>query len=93
MSYHSAAQAAVINAGSAGMLGNAVGISSQVLPNTANTNWTSQPMFNADQHIFNCQKVENGWTLEYRNKRFIAADLDSLMDQMKAAMVMERIEK
>lgn len=93
MSYHAAAQNAATNLG-AGMLGNAVGISSQVLPNnTISNTWTSQPMFNEDQHIFNCQKVENGWTLHYRSKQYIAADLDSLMDQMKAAMVMERIDK
>jgi hypothetical protein len=52
-----------------------------------------QPIWNEDNHIFNCQKVENGWTLQYRSKQYIAADLDSLMDQMKAAMVMERIDK
>ena len=55
--------------------------------------WLGQPIMNEGQHIFNCQKVENGWTLNYRNKQYIAADLDSLMDQIKAAMVMERIEK
>lgn len=93
MSYHSAAQAAVINAGSVGMLGNAIGISSQVLPNTTNATWTSQPAFSEDNHVFSCQKVENGWTLNYRGKNYIAADLDSLMDQIKAAMVLDRIEK
>ena len=52
-----------------------------------------QPILNEGQHTFHCQKVENGWTLNYRNKQYIAADLDSLMDQMKAAMVIDRIDK
>ena len=55
--------------------------------------WLGQPIVDAARHIFDCQKVENGWTLGYRSKQYIAADLDSLMDQIKAAMVMERIEK
>jgi len=89
MSYHSAAQNAVMNT-QAGMLGNAVGITTS---GTVNTQAIQNPFSSKDQHIFNCQKVENGWTLNYRSKQYIAADLDSLMDQMKAAMVMERIEK
>jgi len=65
-----------------------------IIGTNATTGFTvAQPIFQEGQHIFNCQKVENGWTLQYRSKQYIAADLDSLMDQMKAAMVMERIEK
>lgn len=92
MSYPNAAQNAYntssVTAGTGVSMGS-IGIS------TGATGITQfgQPLWNPEQHIFNCQKVENGWTLEYRNKRFIAADLDSLMDQMKAAMVMERIDK
>ena len=44
-------------------------------------------------HTFTCEQVENGWTLTYRGKSYIAADIDSLMEQMRAAMVAERIEK
>lgn len=102
-----AAQNAVMNAGSAGMLSNnayntvttqsagtgvamgSIGIGNGI---TGITQF-GQPLWNEDMHNFQCQKVENGWTLNYRNKQYIAADLDSLMDQMKAAMVMERIEK
>ena len=71
----------------------AVGATGIVSSGTQAT-WLGQPpIWNENMHQFNCQKVENGWTLEYRNKQYIAADLDSLMDQIKAAMVMERIEK
>ena len=88
----------MVNTGMGG-LGQAVGIGQSVQlgggGNGANTTWTgiSQPMWSADNHQFNCQKVENGWTLNYRGKNYIAADLDSLMDQIKAAMVLDRIEK
>lgn len=78
----------------AGVSAGAVGqITAQNTISTSPYQFSPTPMWNEDNHIFNCHKVENGWTLEYRNKRFIAADLDSLMDQMKAAMVMERIDK
>lgn len=55
--------------------------------------WLGQTLHVEGQHTFNCQKVENGWTLNYRNKQYIAADLDSLMEQMKTAMVIDRIDK
>lgn len=55
--------------------------------------WNSQPMWNDDNHQFSCNKVENGWTVMYRGKTFIASSLDEMMDQMKAAMVTERIQK
>lgn len=45
------------------------------------------------EHVFNCSKVENGWTFVYRNKTHIASSLDEMMELMKAAMVTERIEK
>lgn len=85
--------------GGMGGLGQAVGIGQPVQLGGggmgASTTWTgiSQPQWGADNHQFNCQKVENGWTLNYRGKNYIAADLDSLMDQIKAAMVLDRIEK
>lgn len=61
--------------------------------NSITTGFTvAQPTFQEGQHIFNCQKVENGWTLQYRSKQYIAATLDELMDQMKAAMVTERLK-
>ena len=66
---------------------------SGVLSTNTNATWLGQPIYNEGMHQFNCQKVENGWTLNYRGKNYIAADIDSLMDQMKAAMVMDRIEK
>lgn len=56
------------------------------------TGFTAQPIFQEGQHTFHCQKVENGWTLQYRNKQYIAATLDELVDQMKAAMVTERLK-
>lgn len=94
MSYHSAAQNAVMNtAASLGGLGNAVGISSHTLPTMTNATWTSQPAFSEDNHVFSCQKVENGWTFTYRSKTHIASTVDEMMEQMKAAMVIERIEK
>lgn len=55
--------------------------------------WSSHPMWDENHHQFNCNKVENGWTVQYRGKTFIASSLDEMMDQMKAAMVTERIEK
>lgn len=66
---------------------------SNVATATGTSTMFGQPLWNEGQHVFDCQKVENGWTLNYRRKNYIAADLDSLMDQMKAAMVMDRIEK
>lgn len=91
MSYQSAAQNASMNMGS-GMLGNAIG-GGITSTGTISTNAYQNPFLNKDQHVFECQRVENGWTLAYRSKHYIAPDLDSLMDQIKAAMVMERIEK
>lgn len=61
--------------------------------NSAQTQWQSHPMWDENNHQFNCNKVENGWTVQYRGKTFIASSLDDMMDQMKAAMVTERIEK
>lgn len=55
--------------------------------------WLGQPILNEGQHTFHCQKVENGWTFTYRNKTHIASTVDEMMEQMKAAMVIERIEK
>jgi len=72
----------------AGIVNGTVAIS-----NTTGGTWLGQPLQAEGQHIFNCQKVENGWFLNYRNKQYIAADLDSLMEQMKTAMVSERISK
>lgn len=93
-----AAQNATMNtAASLGMLGNAVqgvslsstGVTSS---STISTNAYQPPFLDKDQHIFDCQKVENGWTLTYRGKSYIAADVDSLMEQMRAAMVSERLK-
>lgn len=83
-------QTATINSG-AGMLGNAVGLGS-IGVNTAGSQYMN-PAWDEKHHQFNCYKVENGWTLNYRNKNYIAATLEELMDQMKAAMVTERMEK
>ena len=44
-------------------------------------------------HNFTCEQVENGWTLNYRGKSYIAPDIDSLMNQMKTVLVIERISK
>ena len=90
-----AAQNAVMTT-QAGMLGSAttgVSMGSMGISNatTGVSSIFGQPLWNEGMHQFNCLKVENGWTLNYRNKQYIAADLDSLMDQMKAAMVTERI--
>lgn len=92
MSYHSAAQNAVMNVG-AGMLGSAVqGITTST--NAISTNAYQAPFIvNKDNHVFSCDKVENGWTFTYRSKTHIATTLDEMMEQMKAAMVVERIEK
>lgn len=83
--------------GGMGGLGQAVGIGQPVQLGGGGMNassWnTIGSQWSADNHQFNCQKVENGWTLNYRGKNYIAADLDSLMDQIKAAMVLDRIEK
>lgn len=54
---------------------------------------TSYPMMDENNHIFSCNKVENGWTFTYRNKTHIASTVDEMMEMMKAAMVVERIEK
>ena len=86
----------------AGILGNAGGgaggggpISSQ-WQSVTGTNYPypqTMPMFEENNHQFNCTKVENGWTVYYRGKTFIATTLEEMMDQMKAAMVTARIEK
>ena len=68
---------------------NTIGISNGTTPST----WLGQPIWNEATHNFQCQKVENGWTFIYRNKQYIAADIDSLMDQMKAAMVLDRMSE
>lgn len=60
--------------------------------NSAQATWTAQG-FDQNHHSFNCYKVENGWTFNYRNKNHIAHTLDEMMELMKAAMVAERIEK
>ena len=60
------------------------------------SSWQSYPtteLVNPKIHNFTCEQVENGWTLNYRGKQYIATTLDELMDQMKAAMVVERINK
>ena len=94
MSYSQmAAQNAAMNtAASLGFLGNAT---STVTTGTVNMGgaMTSYPMMNEANHIFSCTKVENGWTFTYRNKTHIASTVDEMMEQMKAAMVVERIEK
>lgn len=51
------------------------------------------PVTDENQHVFNCTKVENGWTFTYRSKTHIATNIDEMMEQMKAAMVSERISK
>lgn len=63
-----------------------------VTTGTINT-WLGQQLGGEDNHVFSCQKVENGWTFTYRNKTHIASTVDEMMEQMKAAMVVERIEK
>lgn len=60
------------------------------------SSWQSYPTtlpVNDKMHNFTCEQVENGWTLNYRGKSYIASDLDSLMNQMKAVLVIERISK
>ena len=54
---------------------------------------TMTEMVNDKMHTFTCEQVENGWTLTYRGKSYIASDIDSLMEQMRTAMVIERIKK
>lgn len=51
------------------------------------------PNWNENQHDFNCQKVENGWTFQYRSKTYICTDVDDMMDKIKTAMVLDRIDK
>ena len=84
----------------AGILGNAGGgaggggpVSSQWQAVTGTSYPQTMPMFEENNHQFNCTKVENGWTVNYRGKTFIATTLEEMMDQMKAAMVTARIEK
>lgn len=100
MSYSQmAAQNAAMNtAASLGMLGSAVqgvslGSTGITSSNTISTNAYANPFSTTDNHIFNCTKVENGWTFTYRNKTHIASTVDEMMDQMKAAMVVDRIDK
>ena len=97
MSYHSAAQNAVMNMGAGTLATNAYNNSITQSSSTGSIGLGGtifgQAIVNEDQHIFNCQKVENGWTFTYRNKTHIASTVDEMMEQMKAAMVIERIEK
>ncbi len=98
MSYHAAAQNAVMDMG-AGMLGNAIqGVSLGSTGVTSTGTISTQAFQNPftpskDNHVFSCDKVENGWTFVYRNKTHIASTIDEMMEMMKAAMVVERIEK
>lgn len=96
MSYHSAAQNAVMNMGAGALATNAyngsITQSSATTTGTINT-WLGQQLGGEDNHVFSCQKVENGWTFTYRSKTHIASTVDEMMEQMKAAMVIERIEK
>jgi hypothetical protein len=95
MSYlHAAAQNAAINTaiGLGGLASNATGTVTTGMVNMGGA-MTSYPMMNESNHIFSCNKVENGWTFTYRNKTHIASTVDEMMEQMKAAMVIERIEK
>jgi len=87
MSYPNAAMNAASNLG-AGVAGISSWNSSSVT-----TNAYQPPFLDKDQHVFNCTKVENGWTFTYRSKTHIASTVDEMMEQMKAAMVVERIEK
>lgn len=59
------------------------------------TTWTGTAgyQWDANQHQFNCNKTENGWVFNYRNKSYIASTIDEMMELMKAAMVAERIDK
>ena len=59
------------------------------------SSWQSYPTepVNPKIHNFTCEQVENGWTLNYRGKSYIAPDIDSLMNQMKTVLVIERISK
>lgn len=91
MSYHAAAQNAVMNAGVG--LGGLIGHQGMTSTGTISTSAYKNPFLDKDQHVFNCSKVENGWTFTYRNKTHIASTVDEMMEQMKAAMVVERIEK
>ena len=95
MSYHAAAQNAVMNSGMLGsaLQGVSLGATGITSSNTISTNAYQHPFLDKDQHVFNCTKVENGWTFTYRSKTHIATTLDEMMEQMKAAMVVERIEK
>ena len=100
MSYSQmAAQNAAMNtAASLGMLGSAVqgvslGSTGITSSNTIPSNAYANPFLNKDQHIFDCQKVENGWIFAYKGKTHIASTVDEMMEQMKAAMIVERIEK
>lgn len=78
-----------VGVGLGGLLGHQ-GITST---STISTNAYQPPFLDKDQHVFNCSKVENGWTFTYRSKTHIASTVDEMMEQMKAAMVVERIEK
>lgn len=92
MSYHQAAQNAVMNAGVG--LGGLIGHQGITSSGTISTNAYQNPFTpSKDNHVFSCDKVENGWTFVYRNKTHIASTVDEMMEMMKAAMVVERIEK
>lgn len=92
MSYSSiAAMNAAQNVGLG--LGGLVGQQGITTSGTISTNAYQNPFLDKDQHVFNCSKVENGWTFTYRNKTHIASTVDEMMEMMKAAMVVERIEK
>ena len=80
-----------------GAIGQAtVGPSLTFTNTTTSSPWQSYPTtepVNPKIHNFTCEQVENGWTLNYRGKSYIAPDIDSLMNQMKTVLVIERISK
>lgn len=79
----------------AGIIGHQNAINSGYAAQQAASPWSAQAIqqWEKDIHNFQCTKVENGWTFMYRNKTHIASTVDEMMEQMKAAMVVERIEK
>jgi len=41
---------------------------------------------------FQCEPAVNGWILTFRDRFYIAKDIDDLMDQIRTAMVTEKLK-
>jgi len=41
---------------------------------------------------FSCEPAENGWILNFQDRFYVATDVDGLMDQIRTAMVVEKLK-